>query len=51
MKEEFDSPDESRTATKQTKKQYLQYSSEGDDEDFSEEFYDDEDDGADVSAF
>ena len=52
MKEENDSPDESRSATKHAKKQqYLQDHAAGDDEDNSGEDYDDEEDqGADVSA-
>ena len=51
MKEENDSPDESRSATKHPKKQYLQDHAAGDDEDNSGEEYDDEEDqGADVSA-
>jgi hypothetical protein len=50
MKEENDSPDESRSATKHPKKQYLQEQAAGDDEDNSGDDYDDEEDqGADVS--
>jgi hypothetical protein len=50
MKEENDSPDESRSATKHPKKQYLQEQGAGDDEDDGgEDDYDDEEDeGADV---